>query len=206
MGEAGIVGIAGSRVGRPGKVEEQEIQDERVVALALADLRYFGLLYERYADRLYWYASVRTGSAAAADDVVGETMVTVIEQLHRFDARRGSFASWLFSIAHRKIVDQHRYHQRLRRFLTRSGHRLELAAEEDALDRVLRHERGSQLYAALQALPAADQDVIALRYSAELSSAEIAAALGITPVAARKRLSRVLKRLEAHLRDEGRPA
>lgn len=193
-------------MGRPGKVEEQEIQDERVVALALADLRYFGLLYERYADRLYWYASVRTGSAAAADDVVGETMVTVIEQLHRFDARRGSFASWLFSIAHRKIVDQHRYHQRLRRFLTRSGHRLELAAEEDAQDRVLRHERSSRLYAALLGLPAAEQDIIALRYSAELSSAEIAAALGITPVAARKRLSRALKSLEAHLRDEGRPA
>jgi RNA polymerase sigma-70 factor (ECF subfamily) len=179
------------------------MRDERLVGMALGDLRWFGLLYERYADRLYWYASVRTGSAAAADDVVGETMVTVIEQLHRFDARRGSFASWLFAIAHRKIVDQHRYHQRLRRFLTRSGHRLELAEEEDALERVLRHERSGQLHAALRELPAADQDVIALRFSAELSSAEIAGVLGVTPVAARKRLSRALERLEARLREEG---
>ena len=199
------IGVATRPDGREqGLAVRPELSDERVVALARADQRYFGLLYERYADRLYWYAAVRTGSAALADDVVSETIVTIIEQIDKFDDRKGTFAAWLFTIAHRKVIDQHRYHQRLRRFLSRSGHRLELAAEEDALDRVLRSERAGQLYTALQYLTAADQEIIALRYSAELSSRAIAEILNVTPAAARKRLSRALARLDEQLRNERR--
>ena len=199
------IGVATRPDGREqGLAEHPELSDEWAVALARSDQRYFGLLYERYADRLYWYAAVRTGSAALADDVVSETIVTVIEQIDRFDARKGSFAAWLFTIAHHKVIDHHRYHQRLRRFLIRSGHRLELAEEEDALDRVLRSERAGQLYGALQRLSPADQEIIALRHSAELSSQAIAEILNVSPPAARKRLSRAMGRLDEQLRSEGR--
>lgn len=201
-GEEGI-GVATRTGSREHSLADRpELTDERIAALACADQRYFGLLYERYADRLYWYASVRTGSATVADDVVSETMIAVIEQIHTFDPRKGSFATWIFTIAHRKAIDQHRYHQRLRRFLTRNGHRMELLAEEAALDRVLRAERTGELYAALRCLRPDEQEIVALRYSAELSSSEIGGILGISAPAARKRLSRAIQRLDEHLRNE----
>ncbi len=184
---------------QPTPVDSNSLSDEQVVALALDDRHSLGLLYERYADRLYWYASVRTGSATAADDIVGDTMIAVLENLESFDGARGSFASWLFAIAHRKVMDHHRYHQRLRRFISRSGRRLELDAEEDALERVLRQERTGELYSALCQLRPEDQNLIALRYSAELPSTEVAAVIGTTPATARKRLSRAMDRLHEHL-------
>lgn len=189
---------------RPARVPG--LSDEQVVALAVSDRSYFRLLYERYADRIYWYAKVRTGSEAAADDVVGETMLAALESLHRFDPARGSFAAWLFVIGQRKTVDQQRAHQRFLRLAARLRQRVESLDEDDALDRVVAEERAAEVRRLLRGLSRGDQEILALRYSAGLTGEEIAAVLDISHSAARKRLSRASQRFIERLeRDEPGP-
>lgn len=171
--------------------------------LALDDRRGFRLLYARYADRLYWYALARCGSAAIADDVVSETMLAALENLERFDRRRGTFATWLFTIGHRKLVDEQRHHRRVWRFVTGRGARASVTEEQDALEQVIRGEDAAEVYRAFRQLGAPDQEVLALRYSAGLSSVEIGDVLGISSAAARKRLSRARNRLERLLKERG---
>ena len=153
------------------------------------------MLYQRYADRIYWYATARTGSETVADDVVSESMLAVLENLERWNPELGTFAAWLFVIAQRKVVDQQRAYQRIRRLVVRVQNLGAPQDEPDVLDRLLEEERASEVREALQRLPVKDREVIALRYAAGLTGEEIAAVLGISHVAARKRLSRAQQRL-----------
>jgi RNA polymerase sigma-70 factor (ECF subfamily) len=175
--------------------QRAELSDEQVVALALDDRGHFRLLYQRYADRIYWYATARTGSQTVADDVVSESMLAALEHLERWDPRRGTFAAWLFVIAQRKVVDQQRAYQRLRRLAARMQQLREPETDVDALDQLLAGERASDVQAALRQLAKKDREIIALRFAAGLSGEEIAAVLEISHVAARKRLSRAQQRL-----------
>ncbi len=178
------------------KVQQRsELSDEQIVALALDDRGYFRLLYQRYADRLYWYATARTGSQTVADDVVSESMLAALEHLERWDPERGSFAAWLFVIAQRKLIDQQRAYQRVRRLVARVQQFGSSESEPDALESLLEREQASEVEEALRRLPRKDREIIALRFAAGLSGEEIAGVLEISHVAARKRLSRAQQRL-----------
>ena len=163
--------------------------------MALDDRAYFRLLYQRYADRIYWFATARTGSETVADDVVSESMLAVLEHLERWDPQRGTFAAWLFVIAQRKVIDQQRAYQRVRRLVARVHSLRGTQTEPDGLEWVLEQEQTQELREELQYLPRKDREIIALRFGAGLSGEEIAAVLGISHAAARKRLSRAQQRL-----------
>ncbi len=167
--------------------------------MTLDDPAYFRLLYQRYADRIYWYATARTGSETVADDVVSESMLAALEHLERWDPERGTFAAWLFVIAQRKLIDQQRAHQRIRRLVGRIQQLRQPQPESDALEQMLAEEQALEVRDAVALLPRKDREVIALRFAAGLSGEEIAAVLGISHVAARKRLSRAQHRLARQL-------
>lgn len=171
-----------------------------LVAAARRDPRAFADLYRRYADRLYRYALGCTRSPVLAEDIVSDTMVTALEQLERFDPARGNVGNWLFGIARHRIADEQRLAVRLRRALGRrppeqpehAGH---AGYSDDVALAVIRDEQAARVDAAIGRLRAADREVLALRYGAELSAAEIGAVLGISDGAARVRLHRALGRL-----------
>lgn len=179
---------------------ERASDDATLVAAACRDRREFAHLYERYADRLYRYALARTGSEIAADDIASETMLAALESLSRFDATRGSFAGWLFAIATRKLADRGRRQGRARRLVGRL--RGAESVHEDALETVIRGEDAAMVRRLLGGLSERDRELVLLRYSAGLNSAEIGEALGMSSGAARVRLMRVLQRLAAELGDD----
>jgi RNA polymerase sigma-70 factor (ECF subfamily) len=176
-----------------------EPSDEALVAAAYRDRQAFSPLYERYAARVYRYAQARTGSETIAEDILSETMLGALEALDRYDPRRGSFASWLFTIATRRIIDRQRRDSRFRDLLARAWE--PDAAEDDTLTTLVRHDDAARLRALLAELPERDRELILLRYSAELTSAEIGAVTGTSAGAARIRLMRLLDRLANDLGD-----
>jgi RNA polymerase sigma-70 factor (ECF subfamily) len=174
--------------------------DAALVAAALRERAQFAVIYERYADRLFRYARLRTGSASDADDIVSQTMLTALEDLSRFDSSRGTFAGWLFAIAGRRITDQQRQRGRRSWLLIRLRGPEPLG--DDVLDRLVRLDDARQVRHMLNQLSEGERELLALRYSAGLSSSEIGDALGISSGAARVRLSRLVKRLAKDLSEK----
>ncbi|MCO5176680.1 MAG: RNA polymerase sigma factor [Thermomicrobiales bacterium] len=167
--------------------------DVALVAAAQRDRLAFAPLYERYAERLFRYACARTGSASIAEDIVADAMLAAMNRIAQFDPNRGSFASWLFTIATNQIVDQQRRSNRHRQTIERA-HQPSPPAD-DALTTLVRHQDAQRIHEALNNLPESDRDLVLLRYWAELTSAEIGRVIGISPGNVRVRLTRILSKL-----------
>jgi RNA polymerase sigma-70 factor (ECF subfamily) len=177
--------------------------DEMLVAAALRNRDDFAQLYLRYADRVYRFALARTRSATLADDIVSDTMVAVLEGLHTFDARKGSFPGWLFTIASRRIADRDRRQRQFWSFLARRPPGpSDFEQEEDALTSTLRAEQRELVRTAIGRLSETHQQAVLLRYVAELPIRDIGAVLGITEGAVKMRLNRALQHLARELGED----
>jgi RNA polymerase sigma-70 factor (ECF subfamily) len=166
----------------------------------------FGELYARLAPALYAWASLRLPrtlrSFVSPDDIVQEVWCRTTERFDRFDPARGGFRSWLFGFAYRVLREALRGALRLQRCSAPDGSRVfrldELPDEVTSLTR--RVARADEVRLMLEqidreALDAADRELLLLRGLEGLPYDEVAAQLGITPAAARKRWERLRERL-----------
>ena len=67
-------------------------------------------LYRDLAPVLVGY--LRGRGAPDAEDLVGEVWVQVVRHIDRFDGDERGFRSWVFTIAHRRLIDVRRAQQR----------------------------------------------------------------------------------------------
>lgn len=168
------------------------------------------LLYDAYIARLYRYCLARVGNETDAEDLAEEIFVKVLGAVDGFEWRdigseRSPFAAWLFRIAHNHVVSFHRratVHRRV----------VKDAPGEEVPEWVPDGRRGPQdlaetrltieeVFAAVELLPEAQREVIRLRFSAGLSVAETAEALGKQQTNVKVLQHKGIQRLKQLLRD-----
>jgi RNA polymerase sigma factor (sigma-70 family) len=123
-----------------------------------------------------------------AEDCFQETFLAA---LRAYPALRdaSNLRGWLLTIAHRKAIDHHR---------ARGRRPLPVAeVAEVAVEPAPEPDDG--LWTAVGALPPKQRAAVALRFGSDLPHAEIAAALGCSPAAARRSLHEGIKRLRKEL-------
>lgn len=165
-----------------------------LIASAQDDPVAFGRLYDRYVQPIYRYLYSRLGDAAAAEDVTSQTFIAAYESLHKYH-ERGQFSAWLFRIAQSKMNGYFRRNRREVR-LEAAG---ELFEREDALGTLIRAEELSQVRFLIKKLNPEEQDILRLRYVAELSFSEMAELLGKREDAVKKSVYRLLERLKGQM-------
>ena len=175
-----------------------EASDGMVAEAAKTDPHAFGELYERYYARVYRYVYHRVGHAADAEDLTAVVFMKSLEALHSYRCTTSGFAPWLFRIAHNAVVDHYRR--------SRKHHTLDDVPHEaptgDPISDVLRAERRDELRSLLTHLSSDQRDVVVMRYAADLSFPEIAAALNKNEAAVRMLLHRGLRKMKAVMDDE----
>jgi RNA polymerase sigma factor (sigma-70 family) len=142
-----------------GMAELTEVDVEAMVRAARAgDRRALGQLYDTYRDRVARFATGRIGDPEKAEDVTSETFEAVCRNLGSY--RVGTdFEAWLFTIAHRRVVDHFRRGSRRR---------------EVALDEAVPPASGGGRHAAAGGLPAVagpEEAVLAAERRAEVAGA-----------------------------------
>ncbi|TFG47216.1 MAG: sigma-70 family RNA polymerase sigma factor [Dehalococcoidia bacterium] len=156
-------------------------QDERnIVARAQAqDSEAFGLIYEAYFDKIYRYVSIKTGNRTEAEDLTQQVFVKALESISSYKVQgEVPFSAWLYRIAHNQIVDCLR--RRSRRPTVELDETMPLAADDDTAAEVELKLESKELMSATKKLTAAQQEVIALRFGAELPIAEVSRLTGRT--------------------------
>ncbi len=145
--------------------------DIELAAAARQDPSSFLALYERYFPRVQRYVRIRIADRAACEDVTSQVFVAALAGLSQFRGR-GSFAAWLFRIAQNAV----RSHYREDRLAELDEAALAAVAGPgpDPHEEVLRTERRRQLRDALAELTPKQQNLLALRYGAELRASRSA--------------------------------
>jgi RNA polymerase sigma-70 factor (ECF subfamily) len=167
--------------------------EELMAAYRGGDARAFETLYARHRTRLFRFVLRSVQARAIAEELYQEVWMRVIEARTTY-APKARFTTWLYTIAHNRLVDHWR-----KRGLTLVA--LEAddvpSSSSDPADHAQARESLERFAAALEALPALQREAFLLHEEGELSVAEIAAATGANEETAKSRLRYAMAKLKA---------
>ncbi len=173
-------------------------QEHEYIQQAQKEPRAFVHLYDHYFPRIHAYIRYRVHSSQDAEDLVADVFFKAIRNLGRFKWRhKGSFAAWLFRIAHNLIVDYYRQHERVA-FLFESGDELTEPTNRASLPEVIltQQETFQQVRALIATLSPRRQEIITLKFFGGLRNREIASILKLDERTVAAHLSRGLRDLQ----------
>lgn len=155
----------------------------------------FTAAYEAYYGKLFAFIYSRTRDAELAKDIVASVFERAYTKGHEV-REPAAYSAWLFMIAKNLISGHYRRAGREHNNLGRAGEELRFVdpppGPEDSL---LRDERVGTLIRFVRELAPRDQELISLKFDAELSNAEIAKIIGMTALNVRVAIFRALRRL-----------
>lgn len=178
------------------KTEQMKQSVTQMIEAARHDPQKFGDLYLLYSQPIFRYLYSRIGNTPDAEDTMAQTFLAALEQIQRYK-HDGHFTSWLFSIARNKAMD----YFRKRRKETLLNEEDPIYTDISQLSQVIKNEKIFALSELINKLPEEEQELIRLRYVAELSFVEIGYLLGQKEDTVKKSLYRLLARLKTQLED-----
>ena len=156
-------------------------------------------LCELFFEDVYSYFHYRARDVADAQDLTNDVFLRLVESIQSFEPARGTFRTWIFGVAHHRLVD-YRRRQALR------DHRLldEGLTDSDDGPAVQAEARLTQdrLRRALNSLTEDQRQVIVLKFIEGLSNAEVAQILRKTEGAINALQYRALQALRHILQSE----
>ncbi|MEG2049330.1 MAG: sigma-70 family RNA polymerase sigma factor [Comamonas sp.] len=166
----------------------------------------FEQLYGRHRLRMWRYFYRNTGDGALADDLAQDLWFAVVDNAARYEVR-SKFTTWLFTMAHHRLVDHWRRQRPGVSLSADSEESMRLADSlfaasgfepDHQLDRQL---MAQALLAALAQLPAEQRECFLLQVEADMTVAEIAQATGVAEETAKSRLRYARAKLRAALEE-----
>jgi len=172
----------------------QQNERDLVEQACAGDPAAFALLYDRYVHKIYSYIIMRVGDSESAQDLTADVFLRALESLDSYEWRGHPFSSWLFRIAHNRVVDHLRRQER-RRHLPLLEEALQVTNGLEPSHLVEKQLSREQLLAAIEQLTDVQREIIALRFTAELTIAQVSRVLGISEGAVKARQHSALNAL-----------
>jgi RNA polymerase sigma-70 factor (ECF subfamily) len=161
-------------------------------------------LYERYGKAAYSLARRILTEGTLAQDVVQEVFLSLWRNAERFDAGRGTVATYLLSMTHHRAVDVVRREENLRRWRTTDeGLEHEPDPKARVEDEIELGERRAEVRAALAELPPAQREALLLAYLGGYTQREVAALVGVPLGTVKTRMAAGMRKLREALQDAG---
>ena len=161
-------------------IKMDDVDEKELLENARHDLSAFKELYALYFPRIYAYINYRIGRVQDAEDLVANTFLKATERLGQYEWRgNGSFAAWLFRIAHDLVIDTYRRDGKIPESL--SMNELPEIKPDSVLpdDAALRKEEFVFLRQLLATLSPRRQEIITLKFFGGLRNKEISGILGL---------------------------
>lgn len=180
---------------------------------AAGELAAFDVLYGRHEIRVWRYLFRSVRVQAVADDLLQDVWFAVARQAVGAAAYRPTarFKTWLFTIAHNRLVDHFRT---ARQHVRIDGHDGDGDDDESSLGNTLAadsgfgplrqlqsREQATALIAALEQLPAEQREAFLLQAEAGMSVEEIASTTGVSFETAKSRLRYARRSLRQQLQE-----
>ncbi|MFI5261798.1 MAG: RNA polymerase sigma factor [Candidatus Limnocylindrales bacterium] len=170
--------------------------DRPAVEAARRDPCRFEPLYRKYVGQVYSFATYELHDRHAAEDVTEQVFLRALHALPQFDERgvgaASTFRVWLFQIARHALSNERR--RRARHPEAPLDAVLEMAAADaDPAAQVVERDAVRRAWRAIEHLPHERRRAITLRFVEEMTTSEIAGAMGRSEGAVRVLIHRALR-------------
>lgn len=184
------------------------LDDRELLVLAQSDREAFAELYRRHVAGILAYFSRALDRSDLAFDLTAETFAAALLALPGYKPTAAPGRSWLYSIAHNRLVDCVRRGQAEARAREQIGMQAIVLSNdgEAVIDSIIARIDGRSALEVVQDLPADQRDALVARFVKDQNYAEIAAEFQCSEQVVRKRVSRGLTAVGARLarRSDGR--
>lgn len=185
-------------------MSSREKDEAALIERAKGDPSAFGELYERYVDRIYNYIFHRVGNQHDAEDLTACTFQRALEHIGRYQDQGAPFSAWLYRIAHNLVANWHRDRSRRRRKVISLSELAQVRPwQEGPAHLGEASEEQEALLAAIRRLPADRQLLLILKFSEQLSNAQIGQIMGRSEGAIKSLYHRTLIALRRDLEERG---
>ena len=181
-----------------------EADEQLMLAYARGDAAAFEVLYGRHKGPLYRFVLRSVRGRGEAEELFQDIWTRVIEAAGRY-APQAKFTTWLYTIAHHRLVD----HWRARGLALVSLDDEETEVAEPVAPPGSEPQRIAEarqtlerLSSALAALPLAQREAFLLHHEGDMTPAQIAAVTGTHEEAAKSRLRYAMNKLRDALGDD----
>ncbi len=165
------------------------LEESQLIQHARKDAQAFDTLYRRYLPRVYRYCLQRVNDIHQAEDISSQVFFEVLNGLMNGKYQEGGcFAAWLFTIARRRVVDHYRKPQP-EPLQESHPYNPEIPNHLEDLD------EKKQLADLVKGLDEERQELLRLRFAAELSFEEIALIDGRNTAAVKMAIYRTVDQL-----------
>lgn len=187
-------------------MEESRTDETLMLAYRDGDAAAFEVLYARHRGRLFRYLLHQCARREQADEMFQEVWMSVIRARSGYEVS-AKFTTWLFRIAHNRLIDGYRARGRLAEFEADAtdsegdppDHPAPISGQPEQL-----YERAlvaGNMVAAIEALPAPQREAFLLAAEGGLTVEEIGNTTGTGYETAKSRLRYAYARLRSELRD-----
>jgi len=153
--------------------KEVETRGESLlVEQAKSDTEAFGLLYEKYVQKIYNYVYYRTGNHHDAEDLTAKTFQRAMKHISRYEQRGVPFSAWLYRIAHNVVANWHRDRSR-RKVIALDELALYHQRRPSPEGLVEEDEEKRELLRAIRQLPTDRQQLLILKFVEGMSNEAI---------------------------------
>ena len=157
-------------------------EEELVRRARQHDQQAFSRLYEEYFDKIYRYIVIKIGNETEAEDMTQQVFLNALQSISSFKWQGVPFSAWLYRIAHNQVVDYLR--KRAKRPAAIEDDPSDIRDNNTHTDPQHTVEQSvdiEQVLTATQQLTEAQREVIFLRFTSDLSTAEVAKIMGKSP-------------------------
>lgn len=163
------------------------------------DKNAFGELYNFFLDRIYRFIYYLVGDEFLAEDLTQNTFLRAWNGLKNFSLSKGTFQSYLFTIARNLVIDN----QRKKKEVSLESAKADIVESGENLEeKTWKNESMNKVHQALGFLEEDDRQIIILRFFEEMHFDEIAEVTGKNSGAIRVKVHRILAVLKKKLEGE----
>jgi len=182
---------------KPADASEEKIVRERLVE---GDPEALRDVYRLYSRPVFGFLVRFMGDRTAAEDVQQQVFLEVWEKAGRYDPERGSFLTWIMTIARSRAIDHGRKRVPEPKDPERAARLIDSdPPPDDGIDEVVETWQFSQIIARL---PEEEASLLRYRFQGELSQTEIATKTGIPLGTIKARMVSALERLRKMMEAE----
>ena len=171
-----------------------------MLAYCHGDATAFEYLYSRHKGGVYRYLKRQCGNEATAEELFQDVWTNIIKARKRYKAS-AKFTTWLYHIAHNRLIDHYRKSSRLPAYYDEEiVDNIEDEQQLDLVSEINRHRQAEKLLHCIGQLPEAQRESFLLKEESGLSLIDIAEVTETSRETIKSRLRYALNGLRRCLR------